>query len=58
MADRKGDETKRPSNCGRRDGQWKPCPNLKEIDPRNMSGETYSCNVCGEHYYLDYEEMR
>lgn len=57
MADRKGDETKRPIECGRRNGQWKACSNLKETSGYDMDGETYDCEVCGEHYRLHYEDM-
>jgi hypothetical protein len=53
-----GDEAKQPPEC-KTLGRWKmKCPNLKEMDPKNMEGETYSCEVCGEYVYLDYEEMR
>lgn len=53
-----GKDEKRPKECIDL-GKWKmKCPNLKELDPTNMEGETYSCEVCGEYIYLDYEEMR
>lgn len=65
MADCKGDDSKRPIECGRHpmydDENPRPprsCPHLKEMDPNNMDGETYDCKVCGEHFYLDYDEMR
>lgn len=57
MADRKGDETKRPEDCGRRNGQWKSCRHLRETSGNDMDGETYHCDVCGEHYRLHYEDM-
>lgn len=58
MSDRKGDESKQPPEC-RALGRWKhSCPNLVERDDHSMSGETYDCKVCGEHMFLDYEEMK
>ena len=58
MSDRKGNPDKQPKEC-RELGSYKmACPNLKEIDLKNMNGETYDCAVCGEHFYLDYDEMR
>ena len=40
-------------------GHWTPeCPNLKETNPTDMSGERYRCAVCGYSYYLDYEDMK
>lgn len=56
MSDRKGDDLKKPPECLERGERL--CPHLKELDPENMSGETYSCEVCGRYYYLDYDEMR
>lgn len=57
MADRKGLESLKPQECGRRDGEWKPCKHLKEVSGFDMDGETYDCSVCGEHYRLHYEDM-
>lgn len=58
MADRKGDEAKRPAECGRRDGAWEACRHLKDTSSNSdMDGETYDCAVCGEHYRLYYEDM-
>jgi hypothetical protein len=55
MANRKGDPTKQPPECTMRsDGR---CPNLKETSGNDMDGETYHCDVCGEHYRLYYEDM-
>lgn len=56
MADRKGDPDKQPSGCSMRsDGR---CPNLRETSSNtDMSGETYSCDVCGEYFRLSYEDM-
>lgn len=58
MADRKGDPNKQPPECGRR-GQriGGRCPHIKETGG-GFDGERYDCDVCGEHYYLDYDEMR
>jgi hypothetical protein len=33
------------------------CPHIKEVGG-GMSGEQYKCDVCGERFFLDYEEMR
>lgn len=70
MGDRKGDKTKQPPECEPRftphpeprpkfavgQGTWSQCPNLKETYA-GMDGERYSCDVCGESYFLDYDEM-
>lgn len=39
------------------EGRWSQCPNLKEVGG-GFEGERYRCDVCGESYFLDYEEMR
>jgi hypothetical protein len=58
MKDRKGDANKQPPEC-RVLGNYKmPCPNLKERNDHSMSGETYKCDVCGEYFFLDYEDMK
>lgn len=74
MADHKGDPAKRTEDCkidiftpdenGPKDifgkprmGTWGRCPNLKETGG-GMDGERWECTVCGESYYLDYDEMR
>lgn len=59
MSDRKGDPLKKPPECGIRDGRgasW-DCPHLKEVGG-GFEGERYKCEVCGEYFYLDYEEMK
>ena len=33
------------------------CQNMKCVS-ETMAGERYRCEVCGESYFLDYEEMR
>lgn len=33
------------------------CPNMK-CTYEGMDGERYRCAVCGESYYLDYEDMK
>lgn len=53
MADIKGDPTKQPPGC-KGDSS---CPNMKEAGG-GFSGERYRCEVCGESYFLDYEEMK
>ena len=55
MADRKGDPTKQPAECQR--SKTRDCPHLKETGG-GFDGERYDCKVCGEHYYLDYDDMR
>jgi hypothetical protein len=66
MGDRKGDKSKQPPECEPRftpsahdphRGVWSQCPNLKETGG-GMAGERYDCDVCGESYFLDYDEMR
>lgn len=60
MADQKGDPSKQPAECGLRDGDraFGACRNLKEISgASDMNGETYHCDVCGEHFRLYYEDM-
>jgi hypothetical protein len=56
MVDRKGDPAKQPGECTiRSNGR---CPNLHESSSlTDMDGETYHCDVCGEHYRLYYEDM-
>ena len=39
------------------DGVWSQCPNIKETYS-GMDGERYRCAVCGESYFLDYDDMR
>jgi hypothetical protein len=54
MADRRGDPSKQPPECK---GGATSCPNLEETGG-GMDGEQYNCKVCGEAFYLDYDEMR
>jgi hypothetical protein len=68
---RKGDPTKQPPECAPRftphpvpppagavgQGTWSQCPNLREVGG-GMEGERYACEVCGESYFLDYDDMR
>lgn len=58
MTDRKGDPTKQPPNCKPKLFTRNPCQNMKERVLTDMNGETYRCDVCGESFYLDYDEMR
>lgn len=37
---------------------WTKCKNIKYRDDTDMDGETYDCEVCGEHIYLYYDDMR
>lgn len=56
MADRKGDPAKQPPECKMRDNGR--CLHLRETSSNtDMDGETYHCDVCGEHYRLYYEDM-
>jgi hypothetical protein len=58
MSRDQGDPEKQPPEC-KALGRWKhKCPNLKERQDFSMEGETYDCEVCGEHMFLDYEEMK
>lgn len=54
MSDRKGDKSKQPPEC--KIEFENHCPHIKETG--SMQGEQYDCPVCGERFYLDYEEMR
>jgi len=57
MADRKGDESKQPPGCSPERFSNNPCPHLKEVGG-GFEGERYRCEVCGESFFLDYEEMK
>lgn len=46
-----------PKPCGIQDPTARDCPNMKEAGG-GMSGERYSCVVCGKGYFLNYEEMK
>jgi hypothetical protein len=37
--------------------EYAKCPNMK-CTYEGMDGERYRCTVCGESYFLDYEEMK
>jgi transposase-like protein len=53
MTDIKGDPKKQPPGC-KGDSS---CPNMKEVGG-GFEGERYRCPVCGESYFLDYEDMK
>jgi hypothetical protein len=60
MTDSKGDDAKRTPDC--KIGQAGSyldvaCPNLQDVGG-GMRGERYRCEVCGESYFLDYDEMK
>lgn len=55
MPDRKGNPAKQPPEC-HGDGV-NVCPHLKEVGG-GFDGERYRCDVCGESFFLDYDEMR
>lgn len=67
MSDRKGDPSKQPPECKsvftpipnhpQGLGHWSRCQNIKETYS-GMDGERYGCDVCGESYFLDYDDMR
>jgi len=57
MTDRPSDPNKRVPEC-RTHIRSTDCPNLVETNPTDMSGEHYRCDVCGESFRLDYDEMR
>lgn len=57
MADYAGDPAKQPPECQALGTNKMRCPNLVETYS-GMDGERYKCAVCGEYFFLDYEEMR
>lgn len=73
MGDRKGDPSKQPPECKSvftpfsddnprqpgepGSGRWSKCPNFKETYS-GFDGERYGCEVCGESYFFDYEDMK
>lgn len=57
MSDRKGDRTKQPPGCEPDKYSRNPCPNMKEVGG-GFEGERYRCEVCGETFFLYYDEMR
>lgn len=57
MADRKGDPAKQPEHCKKLITKT-VCQNMHETSSNtDMDGETYNCDVCGEHLRLYYEDM-
>ena len=44
-------------NCPRAKNRNADCPNMRE-DGGGMEGERYRCAVCGDSYFLDYEDMK
>jgi len=54
MADRKGDPLRQPPECK---GGSTSCPNLKLVYAGYV-GDRYICEVCGESFYVDEDEMR
>lgn len=57
MPNFKGDDAKKPAECKAKSSYGRECPNMKEVGG-GFDGEQYRCEVCGAHYYLDYDEMR
>lgn len=48
-------EVKRVAGCP---GKFK-CQHCRDDpDDTDMSGESHDCPLCGDHYYLDYEDMK
>jgi hypothetical protein len=56
VSDIEGDPSKRPPEC-KTATMPTSCPHLKEVGG-GMSGERYACEVCGQRFFLDYDEMR
>ena len=56
MSDRKGDPAKQPKECKIREPAG-TCPHIKETGG-SFEGERYDCDVCGEYFFLDYEDMK
>lgn len=56
MADRAGDPEKQPPECKALGSYKMACPNLNETGG-GMTGERYECEVCGEYFFLYYEDM-
>lgn len=57
-----GDPLKKPPECQYRHDSGTGlldarCPHLKEVGG-GMNGERYRCDLCGESFFLDYDEMR
>jgi hypothetical protein len=53
VSDIKGDPAKQPPGCkGNSSCQNMTCPY------EGYEGERYRCPVCGESYFLDYEDMK
>jgi transposase-like protein len=57
MSDIKGDKSKQPPECQPEKYGRNPCPNMKETGG-GFEGERYRCEICGETFFLDYDEMR
>lgn len=57
MSDTSGDASKQPDECKALGSYKMACKNLKEVGG-GFDGERYRCEVCGESFYLDYDEMR
>ena len=54
----KGDKSKQPAGCNSDLFSRNPCKNLRETSSNtDMSGESYSCDVCGVYFRLYYDEM-
>jgi len=53
MADRKGNPDKKPPECT----SGTDCPYIQETGG-GFEGERYDCKRCGEHFFLDYEDMK
>lgn len=57
MADHAGDVSKQPPECQALGTYKMKCQNLKETGG-GFEGERYRCEVCGESFFLDYDDMR
>ena len=60
MSDKKGDPNLQPDDCPEKtDAPFgaTACPHITETYS-GWDGERYFCPVCGESFFLDYEEMK
>jgi hypothetical protein len=56
MSNSDGDPNKQPPECKALISKT-ACPNIKNTY-EGMDGERWCCDVCGESFFLDYEEMK
>ena len=56
MADVEGDPSKRPTTCMTATMPTS-CPHIK-CTYEGFDGERWRCDLCGQSFYLDYDDMR